>query len=298
MLAVAVSMSLLGWAVVLGGCHESGEPTPAPAPAQAAAKPSPTGKSVSAESEAATLARIQGWWDATESMDKEDRCLREVCQLPIYGLDQSIAVLRTQVWQPYDYYALSRRFRQSGIGPGLKVMDAGTGAGPLALVAVRHGASKAVGTDINPLSIENFQLNARRFGWSDRMEVRLVSLDDPGAYAVIANDERFDLILSNPPNDDVQPESIEDYSESDPGYQFVRSIIEGSPEHLTEDGRIWILYSAPGGLRFIQKVIRELGFSATIHFMEGEEDLLSHQVRGHADDYGPVTPVLEITPKR
>lgn len=260
--------------------------------------PSSASKVVSAESEAAILARIQGWWDATEYVDKEDRCLRDVCQLPMYGLHQSIAVLKTQVWQPYDYYALSRMFRQSGIGPGLRVMDAGTGAGPLALVAVRHGASTAVGTDINPLSIENFQLNARRFGWSDRMEVRLVSLDNPGAYAVIGSDERFDLILSNPPNDDVDPKSIEDYSESDPGYQFVRSIIEGSPKHLNEGGRIWILYSAPGGLRFIQKVIRKLGFSATIHTVEGEEDLLTHQVRGHADDYGPVTPVLEITPKR
>ena len=88
---------------------------------------------------------------------------------------------------------------------GKMILDLGAGSGVLSLIALKNGAKKSVATEINPYAVANAVYNAEHFGFKDKMEVRLVSIDMQGAYSVIDKNERFDLIVSNPPQGREEP---------------------------------------------------------------------------------------------
>ncbi len=228
----------------------------------------------------------------------DEHCIVESCEVPLFDLPKTVLVRRQGVWNPRDYYALWSRLRADNVVQGKPVMDLGTGSGPLALLMAHFGASKVVATDINPAAVANARQNAARMGWSDRFDVRQVSEEAPGAYAVIGADERFELIVSNPPYDDTQPEDIEDYAESDPGYQFIKSMLRGLPQHLTPTGSMLLLYAEPAGMKPMQEIVREMGLTGWIHLAEGKEDFATHKLRAREADYGTVIPIVEIYPPR
>jgi len=129
---------------------------------------------------------------------------------------------------------------------GKSLLDLGSGSGVLSLIALTNGANKAVATDINPYAVANADYNAKLLGFTDKMDVRLVSMDNMGAYSVINKNEKFDLIVSNPPQGGRKPKSIYDYSQDDPELAFFRSIVEGLNEHLTTNGKgVFALYYRP-----------------------------------------------------
>jgi ribosomal protein L11 methyltransferase len=70
------------------------------------------------------------------------------------------------------------------------VLDVGTGSGILALAALRQGASRAVGYDIDELAFEASTANARANELSARFEARHGTLADQAA-------ELFPLVLAN-----------------------------------------------------------------------------------------------------
>ncbi len=71
------------------------------------------------------------------------------------------------------------------------VLDMGTGTGILAIAALRLGAEKATGIDIDPWSYDNAIENARLNAVSDRLEIRI------GSTEMISAEEKYDLILAN-----------------------------------------------------------------------------------------------------
>ncbi|MFC5908205.1 DUF7059 domain-containing protein [Streptacidiphilus monticola] len=77
--------------------------------------------------------------------------------------------------------------------PVRRVLDLGTGSGVQALHAARH-AGRVVATDVNPRALHFTRLSAGLSGLADRVETREGSLFEP-----VAPDERFDLVVSNPP---------------------------------------------------------------------------------------------------
>lgn len=126
---------------------------------------------------------------------------------------------------------------------GKVILDLGTGVGVLSLIALKKGAARSVATDINSYAIANAIYNAEQLGFKGKMDVRPVSMNAQGAYTVINNNERFDLIVSNPPQRRDQPKDIYEYSHSDPSLAFFRSILEGLDKHLTPEGKgIFALY--------------------------------------------------------
>jgi len=146
---------------------------------------------------------------------------------------------------------------------GKSVLDLGTGSGVLSLIALSNGAIRAVATDINPYAIANVDYNAKLLGLTDKLDVRLVSMDNVGAYSVIRKDEKFDLIVSNPPQGDQVPESFYDYSYGDPELAFFRSIVKGLNEHLTADGKaVFALYYRP--LKTAQAMAKKLNLEIQI----------------------------------
>ena len=228
----------------------------------------------------------------------DEHCVVDWCEVQLFDLPRKAQVRRHGVWNPRDYYALWDRLRADNVVRGKAVLDLGTGSGPLGLLMAHYGADRIVATDINPAAVANARRNAERMGWADRFDVRQVSEDDPGAYAVIAPGERFELIVSNPPYDDAQAEDIEDYAESDPGYQFIRSMLRGLPAHLTPTGSMLLLYAEPAGMKPMQEIVREMGLVGWIHLAEGKEDFATHRLRAREADYGAVIPIVEIYPPR
>jgi predicted RNA methylase len=125
---------------------------------------------------------------------------------------------------------------------GKRVMEIGTGSGIISLMAAKHGAAKVVSTDINPKAIESVTTNAEALGYGDIIDARLVSLDDISAFAVIGEDEQFDIIVSNPPFaldlDAPGNDAVTDTGEL--GF----SIVRGLDKHLAPNGAVIMLYDS------------------------------------------------------
>ena len=74
--------------------------------------------------------------------------------------------------------------------PGVNVLDVGTGTGILAIAAIKLGASRAVGIDIDEWSIENAQENVIANDVAGKVEIACTSLN------VLAGNQ-FELITAN-----------------------------------------------------------------------------------------------------
>ncbi len=77
------------------------------------------------------------------------------------------------------------------------ILDVGTGCGLIALImAQRCPDAYVTGIDVDKDSVEEAAENAKNSGWADR--IRIIHGDFPSEMAKLGN-EKFDLIISNPP---------------------------------------------------------------------------------------------------
>lgn len=117
--------------------------------------------------------------------------------------------------------------------PVRSALDLGTGSGLHALLAARH-AERVVAVDINPRALAFAAHNARLNG-IENVEWRLGSWLEPVA------DERFDLIVANPPYV-ISPESDLTYRDSgEPRDALVRRLLANIPRHLNDGGYAHVL---------------------------------------------------------
>ncbi len=85
---------------------------------------------------------------------------------------------------------LMLRLMERRVTPGMTVLDVGTGTGVLAIAAVRLGAARAVGTDIDEWASVNALENAALNGVTDRVTVVEGELDR-------IEQERFGMVAAN-----------------------------------------------------------------------------------------------------
>lgn len=117
------------------------------------------------------------------------------------------------------------------------VLDLGCGAGTLALLLAAH-ASRVLGTDINPRAIALARFNAALNNLANA-EFRAGDLYEPAA------DQRFDLIVSQPP---YYPGSGKTFLHGGArGDEIPRRVVAGVPAHLSGKGRALIFSSWPDG---------------------------------------------------
>lgn len=225
---------------------------------------------------------------------QNDQCQSDICWLPSRYLPRRLAVLKFQVCLDQNAHYVVPRLREAGLARGKKVLDIGTGTGFFALISAAHGATKVVATDINPVSWANAVYNAMLFGYHKTIDVRLVSLQDPGAYSVVRGDERFDLIIANPPWDNNKARNIDELTDADEGYRFLRSIVAGARDHLTPGGRLLLLFGNPEGLKVVRKLLKELGLRARFTTADGEQDFAAHKIKAQEKDYKGPAPLIEI----
>lgn len=163
-------------------------------------------------------------------------------------LSVPLAQFATVFWEPRDTDSLRERIRSTDLR-GRRVLEIGTGTGLVALTCLMAGAEQVVATDINPYALANARFNAERLGVADRLELRLVPPQRPGAYTVLVPGERFDLIVSNPPWEEGRPGSLADFALYDPGFRLLQSIIAGAAVHLKPEGRVWLAYGCVAAIR-------------------------------------------------
>jgi ribosomal protein L3 glutamine methyltransferase len=122
-----------------------------------------------------------------------------------------------------------------------RVLDLCTGSGCLAILAALHFPDAQVdAVDISRDALAVARINVREHKLADR--VRLLRGD---LYAPLG-DERYDLILANPPYVDaagmaaLPPECRHEprraFAGGPDGLRFVRRIIDAAPQHLAPDG--------------------------------------------------------------
>jgi carbamoyltransferase len=112
------------------------------------------------------------------------------------------------------------------------VLDLCTGSGIQALTASRY-AHQVVGVDINLRALRFARFNAQLNG------IEHVKFRSGNLYQAVSG--KFDIILANPP---FVPSPSQDYRFRDGGAngeEILAQIIKGSAEHLTTDGRLFIV---------------------------------------------------------
>jgi release factor glutamine methyltransferase len=160
----------------------------------------------------------------------------------IEDFSEPIAILPTVFWEPLDTVSLRKLMREKRITKSKKILEIGTGSGLIALCAIQYGATSVVATDVNVNAIECAAYNANRLRFIDRLTLRKVEPGNQEAYVSIYKDERFDLIISNPPWEDGVPKKIDDFALYDTNFALLDSLLSKAPEHLLPNGEVYLAY--------------------------------------------------------
>jgi tRNA1(Val) A37 N6-methylase TrmN6 len=88
---------------------------------------------------------------------------------------------------------------------------------------------------------------------TEKFDVRLVAADNSGAFAVIASQEQFDIIISNPPWEDGEVQKVADYAFIDTQFELLESIMAGLDQHLTANGEAYLAYGCVTAIREIYR---------------------------------------------
>ena len=125
---------------------------------------------------------------------------------------------------------------QGVVTRGSAVLELGTGSGAVALAAA-GAAGRVVAVDLSADAVRCAAENARANGLAERVDVREGDLFGP-----LRADERFDLVLFNPPFYRGQPRDVPDaaWRSVDVPERFAREL----PAHLTPRGRALVVLSS------------------------------------------------------
>ena len=175
----------------------------------------------------------------------------------VESLPEPIAVFDHVFWEPDDTKSLRESLRTTDLVQNKSVLEIGTGSGIVSLCCLQAGASKIVATDVNPWAVRNAAYNAEVLKFTDRMDVRLVAQNKPQAWSVIGREERFDIILSNPPWELGHTTRVEDFALYDPDFRLMKSFVDGLPEHLTPGGRAFLAYGCVTAIRQLQTLLKK-----------------------------------------
>jgi len=124
-----------------------------------------------------------------------------------------------------------------------QVLDIGTGSGCIACTIAKRTNSTVLGVDISSDALRIALDNVTRLGINNRAVFRKSDL-----FSKIRADERFDMIISNPPyiptGTELDPElrhepSIALFAEEN-GLELYRKIVSQAPNYLNENG--WLIF--------------------------------------------------------
>lgn len=136
------------------------------------------------------------------------------------------------------------------------VLDLGTGTGIQGVFAAEK-ASKVISVDVNPIAVECARLNAHHHHIKNKMKVFESDL-----FSNI--NEKFDLIIFNPPFRWFKPRDILERGELDENYSTLNKFFSEAENYLKERGRILLVFSSSGDLKYLERLISNSVFSSKI----------------------------------
>ncbi|MCA9053456.1 MAG: class I SAM-dependent methyltransferase [Planctomycetaceae bacterium] len=178
--------------------------------------------------------------------------------------ESPLAVMETVFWEPDDTLSLRKLIRETDLVRDQSVLEIGTGSGLVALCCLHAGARRVVATDINPNALVCAAYNAAELDLESHLELRRVSEEQPAAFAVIDSAERFDLIFSNPPWEDQQPQSVAEYALYDRNFALMKSLLDGLPQHLRPNGKALLAYGCRDAIVTLLRSAAERQFATKI----------------------------------
>jgi len=227
-----------------------------------------------------------------------------------------IVRLETVMFDKYSMAVFVKMIRDHGDLVGTdKILDVGSGTGALGLAALAHGAGKVVATELDPLAVQNTRMNAQALGLDARVDTRLVPFDDQGAFSVIGEDERFDLILADPPQGydlfarrpfpevgEETKNAKEVYFSQDPGACFLNSLLEDLEKHLTDKGRLIVAMKSNRAKKMLPKLADRYGldFKVLYDARSDAEHRTARQIGSKNDvpDMSKAMVMFELRPRR
>ncbi|MFH9613491.1 HemK2/MTQ2 family protein methyltransferase [Streptomyces pratensis] len=161
-----------------------------------------------------------------------------------------------------DTFLLAEALRAEGIAKGTDLLDVCTGSGALAVLAARMGA-RVSATDISRRAVTAARLNAARAG----QRVRVLHGDLTGPIT----DERFDVVVSNPPYVPTPPgrhprkhRSSVAWDAGRSGRQALDRICAHARDMLHPQGVLLIVHSALCGVDETLRRLAEAGMHGSV----------------------------------
>ncbi len=127
------------------------------------------------------------------------------------------------------------------------VLDVCAGTGVIGLFAAAY-AKKVIATDINPDAIKNIQANIIQWDITQKMQAAQTDIFP-------LTQERFDVIIANPPYTNHPATNIIEQAFWDQDHQMVRRFLRDAYKHLTTNGRIYLSWANFADFTFIEELI-------------------------------------------
>jgi release factor glutamine methyltransferase len=142
------------------------------------------------------------------------------------------------------------------IKKGDKVLDLGAGTGIQGIFAASK-ASSVLSVDINPKAIRCTKQNALKNHFNNKIKVLKSDL-----FSNVKS--KFDLIIFNPPFRWFTPRDVLERGELDKNYKTLQNFFKQAGKHLIATGRILLVFSDSGDLKFLEQLIKKNDFKKEI----------------------------------
>lgn len=158
---------------------------------------------------------------------------------------------------------------------GGRVLDLGTGSGAIAIsIALERPDLAVEATDASPVAVEIATRNAQALG------ARALRVRRGDWYAALDEDERFDLIVSNPPYlaaddphlalGDLRHEPSSALTDGADGLRALAAIVAGAAARLRAGGWLGLEHGWTQGLA-VRGLLADAGFGK-VHTLRDDED--------------------------
>jgi 16S rRNA (guanine966-N2)-methyltransferase len=119
---------------------------------------------------------------------------------------RTIASPRTNRTHPMSDKVRGALFNALGDLSGLTMLDAYAGSGACSIEAVSRGAEKVLAIDVDPAAIKTIAENVRALDLSEAVSIKLANIS---GWSRNHAADQYDIVLADPPYDDVRPDILE-----------------------------------------------------------------------------------------